>query len=504
MAEEKAALREVHWRQLFPWLSLFRAFGMAVDLKKMFLAALGAIITAAGWALLAGVFSRASDNPAVDRQADAIAHWPWDRGQWQPFTVSSSQGAAQLLGEIERSVGYIPPAERAKLEARFGVTGLINDIQAATGTKEMLAADRAAIEASFGVRRGFGIVDQLLRSPIQTLAQLGSHWRFILRPVDELRRPFSELFVRGAGLVPTVFALACGVWAAVVWAVFGGAITRIAAIQFAREEKIGLGEAVKFACSKLLSFAGAPVIPLIFIGFFAAMCAGGGLISNIPLVGPLFAGGLWVLPLIAGFVMALIVIAWAAAWPLMFSTISVESSDSFDAISRSFAYVFHRPWHYLFYAVVAAVFGSVSSFFVLLCADLVVHMSNWAVAWGGRDGLTQLLTDLTYYAPEASGWAPAGNVEAPTGVTRIAAIAAGFWLYVMFTLLVGFVYSYFWSASTVIYYLLRRDVDNTELNEVFIEGEEEDFGAPAGDASPAPAPTAPPDSAGATPSTSTN
>ncbi len=503
MAEEKAALREVHWRQLFPWLSLFRAFGMAVDLKKMVLAALGVTITAAGWVLLAGVFSRVSGNPAVDRQADAIAHWPWDRGQWQPFTVSSSQGAAQLLAEIERSVGYIPPADRAKLEARFGVTNLVNDIEAATGTK-MVGADRAAIEASFGIRRGFGIVDQLLHSPVQTLTQLGSHWRFILRPVDELRRPFGELFARDAGLVTTAFALACGVWAAIVWAVFGGAITRIAAIQFAREEKIGLGEAVRFACSKLLSFAGAPVIPLIFISFFAVMCAGGGLISNIPVIGPLFAGGLWFLPLIAGFVMALIVIAWAAAWPLMFSTISVESSDSFDAISRSFAYVFHRPWHYLFYAVVAAVFGSLCSFFVLMFADLVVHMSTWAVSWGGRDGLAALLEQLTYYAPSASGWGPADAAEPPTGVMRIAAIAAGFWLYVAFALLVGFVYSYFWSASTVIYYLLRRDVDNTELNEVFIEGEEEDFGAPAGDTAAAPQPAAPPDATGTTPSASTN
>jgi hypothetical protein len=45
-------------------------------------------------------------------------------------------------------------------------------------------------------------------------------------------------------------------------------------------------------------------------------------------------------------------------------------------------------------------------------------------------------------------------------------------------LIVGYVYSYFWSASTVIYYLLRRDVDNTEMQEVYIEGEEEDEGMP--------------------------
>jgi len=35
-------------------------------------------------------------------------------------------------------------------------------------------------------------------------------------------------------------------------------------------------------------------------------------------------------------------------------------NDSFDALSRSYAYVFQRPLHYLFYALVAAVFGALA------------------------------------------------------------------------------------------------------------------------------------------------
>jgi hypothetical protein len=57
---------------------------------------------------------------------------------------------------------------------------------------------------------------------------------------------------------------------------------------------------------------------------------------------------------------------------------------------------------------------------------------------------------------------------------RVAAICTAVWLYLLFFMIVGFVYSYFWSASTIIYYLLRRDVDNTEMQEVYMEGEEED------------------------------
>src|SRR5262249_3069543 len=46
------------------------------------------------------------------------------------------------------------------------------------------------------------------------------------------------------------------------------------------------------------------------------------------------------------------------------------------------------------------------------------------------------------------------------------------YLYVMFLMVVGFGYSFFWSASTIIYLLLRRQVDDTELDEVYLEEDE--------------------------------
>jgi hypothetical protein len=333
-------------------------------------------------------------------------------------------------------------------------------------------------------RPTFYLVNRLLQDPLHTLWHLATNWALVLRPVHELVHPFAGVFLRKSGLVVVLFTLLCAIWAAVVWAFFGGAITRIAAVQFAREEKISLKESVRFASTKLLSYGGAPVIPLGFIAFFWILCAIGGLISWIPVFGDLFAGILWFLPLIAGFVMALILVGWAVGWPLMFATISVEGSDSFDALSRSFAYAFQRPWHYLFYALLALIFGSICSFFVLLFTDLIVYLSRWAVEWGGGESLRDTLDQLFYYAPGAIGWRRTGVVEEPTGLTRFAAFCAAIWLYLLYFMVIGFVYSYFWSASTVIYYLLRRDVDNTEMQEVYLEGEEEDEGLPI---EPAPA-----------------
>ena len=54
-------------------------------------------------------------------------------------------------------------------------------------------------------------------------------------------------------------------WTVATWSLFGGAITRIAAVQVARGEKIGLCEAVRFTVKRLLSYITAPLFPLLFV-----------------------------------------------------------------------------------------------------------------------------------------------------------------------------------------------------------------------------------------------
>ena len=74
-------------------------------------------------------------------------------------------------------------------------------------------------------------------------------------------------------------------------------------------------------------------------------------------LGLLLGGLLWPLALVAGLLMTLLLLGLLFGWPLMWATISAEGTDSFDALSRSYAYVFQRPLHYLFYIMVAAVIG---------------------------------------------------------------------------------------------------------------------------------------------------
>jgi hypothetical protein len=66
-----------------------------------------------------------------------------------------------------------------------------------------------------------------------------------------------------------------------------------------------------------------------------------------------------------------------------------------------------------------------------------------------------------------------------------------FWVYLVVGLVGSYVISYYFSASTIIYFLMRKEVDATEMDDVYLEESEEDFGetAPAAAAPPEPAAT---------------
>jgi hypothetical protein len=60
------------------------------------------------------------------------------------------------------------------------------------------------------------------------------------------------------------------------------------------------------------------------------------------------------------------------------------------------------------------------------------------------------------------------------------------WLYLLFLLVVGFSFSYFWTASTIIYLLMRRKVDDTEMDEIHLEETPDQAWTPPATTSPVP------------------
>jgi hypothetical protein len=272
-----------------------------------------------------------------------------------------------------------------------------------------------------------------------------------------LGRPVWLIFRDGSKL--NVASLAClmlsALWAMAVWALLGGAISRMAAVQLAADERIGWGAALRFAASKWPSYFAAPLLPLLGVVLVAAPLWMLGLLLRID-PGLVLGGLLWPLALLAGLVMALLLLGLGFGWPLMWATISTEGTDSFDALSRSYAYLFQRPLRYFFYVLVAVVLGGIGWLLVRNFADAVIALSYWAAGWGSGSGR---IGDIQAVAPDLKGMAYFGSRMIHLWDSCVRCLA------------VGFFYGYFWTAASAIYLLLRRDVDATETDEVFLDAD---------------------------------
>ena len=245
----------------------------------------------------------------------------------------------------------------------------------------------------------------------------------------ELSHPWTQLTATGYAVFtrPTFITLG---WFAVVlaiWAWFGGMITRVVALRFAQDRRESWSQLINFMRKKWLSYIGAMILPI--AGILLALLPvwlingiGQAIFAKMSLSDALWwGGGVVHLVLIFPFalVAVLITIGFAFGWPLMFAAISTEGSDAFDAVSRGFSYVYQRPIQFVFYH---------------LC-NLVIYMVGIIIAWFV---FHQTITLIGYD---------------PTG---------------LMILINSFAFAYFWSSSTVIYFLLRRSCDATPFDQVYL------------------------------------
>lgn len=268
----------------------------------------------------------------------------------------------------------------------------------------------------------------------------------------------------GCATQPNFCPLVAGIIAIVTWfawAYFAGAICRIAAVEVAKDERIELVEAAKFAREKYRSVFWSPLAVILAIVFFGLCNAAVGLLGRIPWgIGQIIVSLPLVVALFSGLLMALLLVGLILGAPLMIPTICVEGTDSFDAISRSMSYVYARPWRYLWCKLVAAVYGIPCAAFIVLFTALFVGMGIRAGAWGMGAAFGDLGKSLSGVLP--------GSV-----LGNIAAVIYAGWIYVIIASVLGYVISYILTSNTIIYMILRKAEDGTEMTEVYEEEEED-------------------------------
>ena len=158
--------------------------------------------------------------------------------------------------------------------------------------------------------------------------------------------------------------------------VAGGAICRISALQFAHGEKPGISEALTYSTKKFVSFLAAPLAPIAISICLGLLVVALGLLGNIPYVGEIIVAILFVFALITGIVITIVLILTGAGFNLMFPALAYDGLDCFDAISRSFNYVYSRPWRMAIYTALAAVYGAICYMFVRFFAFLLLLVTR--------------------------------------------------------------------------------------------------------------------------------
>jgi hypothetical protein len=423
--EKNDKLRKIAWSELFPWLILARSFRIAIQLRLLFLGAVGIFLTIGGWALLGLVFS---GNSHLAGQTNLLSDNPWG-------------SVTQQMGDWPRGLEMTPTPDQLRGAAVAGKPSLL---------------ERHS-------RPGWGAFADW-QGPFWTAWEpLWSTWEYLSRP---FRGVFAWKTGEGGWIGWVAFLFLCGLWALAVWAFFGGAISRAASVELATGDRAKLIRSLNFAGSKWPSYFTAPLIPLVGAILISVPLALGGLLLYWGGVGTFLAALGWPLALLGGFLIALLLLGLVFGWPLFWANLSTEGVDSFDAVGRTYDYVYHRPLNYLFYAIVAALIGALGWLVVANFFEGIVAATYWGVSWGATENEINLVTTASK---------DLGAVE-----------SAGAWLIRLWVqcvkfLGIGFLYSYLWVAGSAMYLLLRRDVDATEMDEVLPEEEAEPQAAPLPD-----------------------
>ncbi len=255
----------------------------------------------------------------------------------------------------------------------------------------------------------------------------------------------------------------------IIWSVVAGSITRMVAVEFAKGEKIGLKNSLTFAIGKFWSYFCSPLMPILGILFFVACNVIGGFLGQIEFAGEIAVAVGFPLAIISGFIILFLGIVGIIGFFLMYPTISVEGSDAFDAISRSYSYVLSRPLHFLSLFVSIITCGIIMTFMASYGACLVMKTTYFTVGigMGGK------LDEIRAFIAGLSGAKATLEILDPISM-RIAALF--FMLYIVaIKMVVGsIIITFAGSVSTIAYLIIRKDVDGTEMDDVYIEEDDQE------------------------------
>ena len=254
-------------------------------------------------------------------------------------------------------------------------------------------------------------------------------------------------------------------WLLIVWGFFGATITRIAVIRIGRGERIGLKEAMADVRKKYVSYVMSPLFVLVSCFVLSLPIVLISLLLNFD-IGVILASILWIVVLVAGIGVTVLLTGFFFGWPLMWPTISAEEAgDVYEATSRTFAYTFQAPLQYLFYTLVSIAIWVPSVMLVQNFAAVAeqVVFSGMSIASDEAAILQDYIAGETTLDNQSSSFQIGASIM--YGLHWFGHLMAD-----------AFCVGFFFASFSGVYLLLRRFVDHTPLDEVFVIDDKTKYG----------------------------
>lgn len=427
MANNYDTVKGVDWREVFPWTALTRAFTVAVSIPVLLLASFGVGLTVSGWAIaesllvpeqltLAPAGATTDEMESVSNQGDTFAE---DTALQNAAETPFIDGSEQIP---EPTVAVQPPGHFAP------AMGSIAD------------GDTRSVFERLLVGEGLMLVADLHDILLGGDRELDAKTSYAICIIDF-------------------------VWLLIVWGFFGAMITRIAVIRIGRGEKIGLKEAMADVRKKYISYVMSPVFVLVSCFVLSLPVVLISLLLNFD-IGVLLASVLWIVAIVASVGVAVLLTGFFFGWPLMWPTISAEEDgDVYEATSRTFAYTFQAPIQYLFYVSISLAIWVPSVMLVQNFTSLAeqVVFSGMNVAADEGQLIQDYLTGKVSLDGQSQIFIMGANII--SGLHWFAHLMAD-----------AFCVGFFFASFSGIYLLLRRFVDHTPLDEVFVIDDRTKYG----------------------------
>jgi hypothetical protein len=395
--------------------------------------------------LTAGVWTDRDAELAQPVLRDALQRYAPQRlpqeGPTPTFTAREVLGGMQAGYRAQRR--DLPRAERPEADEAY--LGTVERVDALRPRGTFEAAAQHGVAAFYRVVQGV-----VFLQPAQAIA--GFTDGLIVKPVALWRHD-------------KLFTIVFGLLAVIVMAVGGGAISRLAAVEAAAQERLSVREALEFALVRWPRFAGAPLLPLLIAAAVGVVILVLGLLMAVPVL-DVIGGVLYGLAIVLGFIVAFLLVVYIAAVGMIVPAVAAENCDAADAQQRAYAYVLTRPLHLLGYAVVAIIGLALGYVVVALFAVATLNMTaaafgafttNPALTIAGGFGVFDL-------APRFAGAVPGAWHHV------LAAWLVNIWQTLVIALVWAFVVAYLFSAVTHIYILMRRACDGQAVDEVWQPG----------------------------------